>query len=303
MKLLIIGKIPPPIGGVTIHIERFIEHLKKDKIEYKLLDYTNLLKLYLLVQNYDVAHIHVSNKKLRLILLLFLKILNKKSIVTYHGKYNFKNFFDKCSLKLSSKNILLNDISLINANTITNNNILVGAFIPPLKINVSLTKEKIDSIEVFTQKFSTIYCMNASDFVFDENGNEIYQGTEIINFFKLHPKIGLIFSDPSGKYYNKYSGITNNVLFIITPHQFVDIFKYSNYMIRFTTTDGDSLSVKEALYYNLKVFASNCVERPQGVKLINKVDEILNYDFNQNDSIPKNNYTEILNVYNKILNE
>ena len=39
----------------------------------------------------------------------------------------------------------------------------------------------------------------------------------------------------------------------------------SDALIRATTMDGDSLSVKEALYYGVPVFATDVVDRPSGV--------------------------------------
>lgn len=304
MKILIIGKIPPPIGGVTIHIKRFIEHLKKDNLNYILLDYSkknNLLKLF---RNYDLAHIHVSNKKLRFFLLLILMFLRKKTVVTFHGKYDFTNKWDRFSLRLSTKNLILNDYSKNRADKLSSNNKLIGAFIPPLRINESLDVHTINDIQKFIAKFSVIYCMNASNFVLDHEGNEIYMGTEIINFFKLHSELGLIFSDPSGSYSAAYDGFASNVLFVNTVHEFVDIFKYSDYLIRYTTTDGDSLSVKEALYFNLPVFASNCVERPESVIIIDKLSDVLTINHHRKTIYikkPENSYSDIINVYKEIL--
>lgn len=300
MKVLIIGKIPPPIGGVTIHVQRLIEHLKNDKLNYKILNYSNLSNFIFLFSKYNIAHIHVSNKKLRLVLLLILKLLNKKAIVTYHGNYSFENIFDRISLKMSTVNFLLNKSTFTNSGTISKNNILIGAFIPPININNSLSDQLVFEIENFTKQYLNVYCTNASDLVYDSRGYEIYQGSEIIEFFKNHQEIGLIFSDPSGKHKEKYLGYSDNILFIDSSHQFVDIFRFANFMIRFTTTDGDSLSVKEALYYNLKVFASNCVERPEGVKIIDKIEEILDLSFETKVSIPENNYFKILNTYKSL---
>ena len=53
--------------------------------------------------------------------------------------------------------------------------------------------------------------------------------------------------------------------------------------IRATTTDGDSVSLREALYFGAPILASDVVPRPDGVMLFNlekddlsqKVDEYL----------------------------
>ena len=55
---------------------------------------------------------------------------------------------------------------------------------------------------------------------------------------------------------------------------FFEILKLSDCLIRNTTTDGDSISIKEAIYLNKKVIATNCVDRPEGIKLI----DVNNYD-------------------------
>ena len=47
--------------------------------------------------------------------------------------------------------------------------------------------------------------------------------------------------------------------------------KESDAVIRATATDGDSLSIREALYLGKPIIATNCVTRPEGVIV---------YDFN-----------------------
>lgn len=79
----------------------------------------------------------------------------------------------------------------------------------------------------------------------------------------------------------------------------------SDCYIRFTATDGDSLAVREALYFNKKVIASNIVDRPEGVELVefdkNKLEEkIRTISFSSNlmedfDIIP-----QILSIYKKL---
>ncbi|MFV0141773.1 hypothetical protein [Empedobacter falsenii] len=302
MKILIIGKIPPPIGGVTVHIKRFIEHLERHNLTYILLNYSNILNYLKVFKSYDIAHIHVSNKKLRVMLLILLKLLRKNTIVTFHGKYNFINKWDRISLKLSTKNILLNDYSKNFADRHSKNNVLIGAFIPPSTLNNSLNIDTEKKLFEFRKKYRHIFCMNASNMAFDSEGNEIYQGTQIIDFFSKNPNLGLIFSDPSKNHLIKYNKIPSNIFFITEKHEFVDVFKYSNYLLRYTTTDGDSLSVKEALYFNLNVMASNCVERPEGVILLNNINDILIYINNTNQVVkkPTNNYNTIINLYKQV---
>ena len=44
MHLLILGALPPPRGGVTIHIERLIPYLKEAGIGFTILDHSRIRK-------------------------------------------------------------------------------------------------------------------------------------------------------------------------------------------------------------------------------------------------------------------
>jgi hypothetical protein len=63
-----------------------------------------------------------------------------------------------------------------------------------------------------------------------------------------------------------------NILILDYQHDFVPIIQYSFVLIRATTTDGDSLSIKETLFLNKWVIASDCVTRPNDV-LLYKTDD------------------------------
>jgi glycosyltransferase involved in cell wall biosynthesis len=64
-----------------------------------------------------------------------------------------------------------------------------------------------------------------------------------------------------------------NVIFISYPHSYYELLKKVDVMIRATSTDGDSISVKEALYLGKKVICSNVVSRPKETILYNYNDK------------------------------
>jgi len=109
--ILEIGKIPPPIGGISIHIQRIIRALEKSNVKIELFDYSkdrNIAKICIKIYRCNAVHLHLSRKLLRLFFVIFFRLISKKIILTYHGKYDFKNLFDLLSLKLSTFSILLN---------------------------------------------------------------------------------------------------------------------------------------------------------------------------------------------------
>ena len=310
-RVLIIGKIPPPIGGVSVHVKRLVSEIKKnDEINVDILDYSKERSLIVILKKIiraKVVHIHLSNKFFRLITVVFFLLFLKKVVITFHGKYNFNNYWDILTLKYCKKALLLNKYSFENANKFKKKNIhLIGSFIPPMKDDIKpLNKSLIDGIEEFKTNYKFVFSTNASNFVLDSYGNEIYMGSELVNFFSENKNYGLIFSDPTGNYYKFFheffDELPKNIYFISQEHDFVNVIKQTDALIRATTTDGDSISVKEALHYGKQVFATNIVERPEGVTCFNDFVDLKNLIDNFNlyskKVSVKNNFEEILALY------
>ena len=88
--ILQFAKLPPPIGGVTIHVRRlFSSASKKKNVKMELLDYSNernLKTILTKVIKSKIIHIHLSNKKLRVFITFLFKLIFKKSVITFHGK-------------------------------------------------------------------------------------------------------------------------------------------------------------------------------------------------------------------------
>jgi hypothetical protein len=303
-KILIIGPLPPPIGGVSIHVSRKIAELSKINFPFLFIN-TKDYKPFNLFKNiifYKKIHLHVSNVYIQLLFSLFFFISRKKSFITFHGDLDRFNNVKKCFLLLSiffcRVPILINERSFKLANKINQNAKLISTFIPP-----NLNLEKILEYEYFKNlnKFDSIFCTNAYNLTYDKNGLEIYQISTLFEIFIHLPNKVLIISDPSGSYYKylkkKYNNIPDNIIIIPKEHNFIEVLIKSDYFIRFTTTDGDSLSINEALYLNKIVITTNVVNRPNGVVLVNlcKFDLLntINNIKTNNFNITKNNYDTI----------
>ena len=112
--LLIIGAIPPPIGGVTIHVKRLLEHMDNVDINYSFVDLkkAGFFKTLSVITKNNIIHLHTSSVYARVLITVYCFFLRKLLIFTYHGNLNrfsvFKNFIDKISIKLDDIPILLN---------------------------------------------------------------------------------------------------------------------------------------------------------------------------------------------------
>lgn len=273
-KILIVGKVPPPIGGVTIHVKRLIEHLDNDGIDFKFLELNkkNILNIFLKSARFDISHLHSSNVYMRFIFALFHVNLKTKSIITFHGnlgRYSYlKNKIDLCTIRMTDIPIVLNKQSYSLASQHNRNSKLVTAFLPP-KHEKKLSKKIRLSIESLKEKkLNKIYCTNAYNLSFDRYGNEIYSISKMVLLFANLKSYGLIISDPSSNYKtyieSKNIDISKNILFIDEEHSFYNVLKLTDGFIRATTTDGDSISVREALFLGKITICTDVVSRPNG---------------------------------------
>lgn len=317
MSLLIIGPTPPPIGGVTIHVKRLLESLEsKNSIEFQ---YFNLIrdskrKLFRSIHQSEIIHLHTSNSYFRFFVVAYCRLFLKKVIFTFHGdvgRYNrARNLFDKMSIILAQKPIMINQSSFKSSLKFNKNTVFIPAFIPPKEI-LSLDINLDLKINNLIKKHEFTFCTNAYDVSYDKNGEEIYKIFELIEIFsrkKLENKL-LIISDPSGNYKKSIAikgiALPKNILIISYPHDFNAVLQKSNCFIRYTTTDGDSLSVKEALLMDKNVIASDVVTRPSGVQLTKLSPAgleslIINYCPSTPKTYVVNGFIEIFELYKEM---
>lgn len=310
-NLLIIGAIPPPVGGVAIHIKRLLHNLKKNKIPFKFVDLkkAHFFKITIALFVANQIHLHTSNVMLRFYISIFCVIFRKKLIITYHGNlYRFnrlRNFLDICSVKWAYQPILINKTSYLQALKLNSRSKLVSAFLPPFEEN-KFDEETQNKINLLRKSYKFIFSTNAFNRSLDKDKMEIYQISELVKLFNQLEDQALIISDPSSAYQKYFSErgvlLNKNILLIPFIHDFISVIKASDCLIRYTTTDGDSLSVQEALYYKKMVIATNVVDRPDNVILIDfniksLSKAITNFTITDNIYNPPTGFSDLLKIY------
>jgi glycosyltransferase involved in cell wall biosynthesis len=314
-KILIIGKIPPPIGGVTIHTSRLLDYLNRERIEYTFYNNLNfnLLTFVYSIWKANKAHIHIRNPFFLFVFTLLCRTLNTYSIITIHGNiysYNkIMSFFESLAVRISNKVILLNNSSYEIALKLNSKAVLMSAFITPIIVE-RLKMDIINKINDAKLNSKMVFCTNAYSLTYDKNGNEIYGITELVDYFNDKDYIFLFISDPKGIYYDyfleKKVKINKNIKFIVGSHPFIEVIKSTDCFIRNTTTDGDSISINEALYFDKKVIATNCVNRPKTViiyghktdlTLADAIDVVLKSKCEPTKNKPKNAAVELVKLY------
>ncbi len=274
-KVLLIGKTPPPIGGVTIHVYRLLNRLIDTRNNVNFYDLNNF-KVHTLIGciiKNDVIHNHSNSRIFLFIVSVLCKLLNKKYIITIHGNCRslglLHSFFEKVAIKNSDIPIVLNEESFnysIKHNLKTRR---VSSFIEPIKPELNLSNDILELIDTLRYKFKCIIATNASSYAFDANGNEIYGIKKLVSLMHKFQDYALIISDPSSQYYEHFKKLPVNVFIITEKHSFCAVLNKVDLFVRATSTDGDSISIKESLFVGTPVIATNCVDRPKEVLTYN----------------------------------
>lgn len=272
------------IGGVTVHVQRLKEYLENHGYLFDFQDSrSGFWKLLSEIAKHKIIHYHLSNPLLQFFLVFYGRIINKRVIMTLHGDYGrfgcFKNWLVRNAIRMATVPIVINEKSYNACKKYNSKLQLIPAFIPPQK-KLELNPDITNVLNGFRNKGKTIVSTNASHASIDKDGNDIYGIGFLINYFRDSPNKALVISDSSGDYSRRYNverdsirNGDNTVYFIDGPHPFFEVLKLSDLFIRNTSTDGDALSVKEALFLGLPTYCSDSVDRPKGVKLFKYSDK------------------------------
>lgn len=277
-KLLIIGKTPPPIGGVSIHVQRLIRRLRQMGFNFEFCDYgrTSALKILFKIATHRTIHIHFSNPAAQAVLAVLCRLTGKKLIITYHGcwdRYRAPgNWAVKLSVRLAHVPIVQERMSLLHALRYNPRTREISTYIADHEIQP--LPGPLQAILTSRRKYyRATFCTNAWNVTFDKNDREIYGISEMVKRFTRCPAYQLLVSDPSGRYRSYIeqcaTHIPSNVFFINHLHDFKSILLLSEAFIRNTTTDGVSLSVHEAHELGIPVLASAAVQRPPFCSVFN----------------------------------
>lgn len=281
-KVFILGTLPPPVGGVSIHVKRLVELLRKHDVSFTFLSLSSSLRsIFLQICTHQFIHLHCSNVYFRFLLAVFCFLFQKELWITYHGnlgRYNYwKNSLDYLSLFFVDTPIVLNERSFEIARRWNKKAKWISSFLPPLQeeqLSVALSMQ----LHKLRSTYKLLCSTNVSAVAFDDKRQEIYGIVPLLELFEKRKFDCLLVSDSSGKYKDYVltmrKEIPSNVFFIAESHSYYALLKEVDCMIRNTLTDGDALSVKEALFLKKYVCATDVVSRHDAVNTYHTIQEL-----------------------------
>jgi glycosyltransferase involved in cell wall biosynthesis len=354
--IALLGSFPPPYGGVTVHIQRLYEAITKKGFRCHVYDFDiskvscsekDIIVVknpvfwafkYLFSKKEDIVHTHNSDWRIRAMMGI-LSLTGTKTMVSIHGE-SLKN-------SICGKNFVIRFLVVFSLKRV-NYIIAANKEIFDLCISVGIKKEKIavivpfippqiseDELEItsktvqsFIDNHSPVITAYAFKIAF-YNNQDLYGIDLCIDLCsklkQVHPTIGFIFYLPDigdSDYYDKLNQkiaeykIGNNFLFVTEKNQFLPILVKSTLFVRPTNTDGDSLSIRESLFFGIPVITSDVIQRPDDVILFKNRDLrdltdktltlLKNYDAYKKQITmiqPQNSAERIIEIYGILINK
>jgi glycosyltransferase involved in cell wall biosynthesis len=339
--VLIAGPLPPPAGGISVHIQRlahllnnqfsvdFIDEASTVKPGYFHVKSLNLVQYIRKIAGSQVFFIHSGSRILKKIHILSGRLLGKKVIITLHGYGKRRGWpmrqIDGWFFNRAHKVILVNE-GIFNRVSINRRKAVVQhAFLPPVtELEPALPADIQEMLQAARQRNQPVCIANASRL--DRlNGQDLYGVDMCIEAcqYLLQQKqpatfIFIVTSMENGQEifdnYRKRINETSLQDYFHLMHanvSFVKLVQEASVVLRPTNADGDALTIREALYLGKPVLASDVVSRPNGTRLFKTRNQD---DFNrqlqklllQQDAgsiLPKENPASYARFYEQLLEE
>jgi glycosyltransferase involved in cell wall biosynthesis len=300
-RLVIIGGYPPPVGGVSIHIKRLVEKAFEDGYCCEVIDsssneksqpyvinkrdYSRLLKA--LLRRDKIIHIHVSDtSKMKAFIFLTVSVIGKvtrsPTVVTFHSEFKNPRLLESTAtfMKSISRIIAVGPHireKLISSGIDSRRISVIPAFISP-RTDSGNQLDIPESVKIFMSTHSPIICANAYDI--PSNKDDFYgvgMCVELCDSLREeYPRVGILVVNQNAYMHDwmlrlrdkiEERKLQENLMMLNEPVNFFSVIQRSDVFIRPTLTDGDSISLREALYVGTSVVASDVVPRPEGTIL------------------------------------
>lgn len=301
-RLAIWGPSCPPYGGVSVHIFRLLEILRSNGIQTTLYEENGkgdpsqgivpvkksaiAFGRTLLTFPEDVMHFHLSNHTASILASLCLSLRPKKrylftlhgdSVIEFHRKANaimrrllgsgFRRADQIICVNDRIQEFLTREIGVESSRTA-----VIPAYLPPSAAELASSNIP-QEVSAFVNCFDQVIGSHGWYGFFD-SGNHVYGFEHLVKLaedLKDKRPSACLYTMVSGTYDPQHreeiSAIRNekqldNWLLIEDAFPAAAIFKQTDVFLRPTSTDGDSVSIRECIDLGVRVVASDAVSRP-----------------------------------------
>ncbi len=331
-SVILIGPMPPPRGGVSMHLSRLLRKSKGEPgFVLRIFDIRRLRlhspdgstsNIFIILKKVicaDVVHVHIS-RKFKLQIVKAARCFGKKVLYTHHNSRNLSDPLTRETMRIAHSVILVRAPDIELPKEIMSKCDIIPAYIEetssghlPEELLRQFSSDKILLAHCYQKKNEPLLIEGKDLYGFDL----IFDAIAILEGERKTSGLILFLADPADamkdfyksriEWIGEHSGV--KLIYWDKELDFSSALRHCSVLIRATRSDGDAISVREALNAGVPVLASDCVERPEGViaftsgnafSLANTLAEIL--DNPDRKPFPQPDYTqEIFRIYRSLL--
>ncbi len=294
MRILIVGPIPPPYGGISVYVYRLAHRLTREGHIVRIVDYGRksrfgrlLALINILLSRKDYIHVNCSSTGIAL--LLTWSRLSRKTQFTAHGE-GIRGW-SRRKLKIMDRVLRRCDTVMLVGDHLKKlyddylseplHNIKINsAFIPPPpEDEAGILALYSEATKTFVDQHKPLMIANAYRIEFHDN-TDLYGIDMCIDLVERlkpdYPNIGLLFALADIGDYQYFdgmkrkvsdAGLNENFLFLTGQKELWPLFKKADLMVRPTCVDGFGISIAEALHFGCPAVASDVCARAKGTRV------------------------------------
>lgn len=290
MKVVVVGRFPPPYGGVSIFVKRKYESMRSAGAGY--VDLMSLwwpAKLFWLVIS-SRCEFYVNTGNIHFLLACYLLGALRRSYVYDHnasrrnwGRGRLERLYIFLVKNALGIRVVHQHLKAGYESRGLGHKVEVESpFLPPVEseqaeILKSYPEEVVDFLE---STHGLKLALSASVYVRDGAGRDVYgidaliASLEYLQEEGCEPRCLLAIAEFDESLLPRDLAVRMDRLAsagvlvkMLGQYQFWPVYKRVHAFLRLTSTDGDSISIREAIHFGCPVLASDVVPRPDGVKL------------------------------------
>ncbi len=309
LRVAQVGIYPPPYGGVSIHIQRLHAFCLAQNIKSTVFDISrqakrarnvmNVKRFWnwprLLASRQDIIHVHTTSRHWVSTAVFFClaRLKGARFVLTYHSLRYSRGDFGPLGRRVMKALLSSAEWCIAVSPQVKDGLIALGAradrisvvpaYLPPV-----IKDEEIAEIPPAVWEFMAAHKPVISANAFNNikyHGEDLYgidMCIELCAALKdVFPGVGVVFCLPNigdREYFAELKrritekDISNNFLFQTKPCQFYPVLMKSDIFVRPTSSDGDAVSLREALYLEIPSAASDAATRPEGTVIFKNRD-------------------------------
>lgn len=295
--MLLVGPVPPPTGGISVHLRRLSATLTRNGIQHNVLDeskpqtvgVSNVRRMmpwtYVgTFRRHDLVHIHSFNHFARLMHTIVARLCGLHVIHTVHAARGsrWSLLALRASSKLGHRTVCVSQAVAASVGGVTT---VIPAFIAPTEHDESpLPADVVKWLDAQSASGRRIMAANASKVFFFE-GADLYGIDMIVRAFdnaavrsRYSAIICLSREGPAVDHLTslrhdiEVSGLGDVIKFVVGEVSLPAVLQRCDVFARPTNTDGDAVSLREAQWYGKPCIASDAAARPEGTILFRSRD-------------------------------